>query len=1155
MKKRIYLYLLVLPMLLLNSCVKPRIEFKFNLNKDETLKGTPSVIELYDPIINGVENVLCEKEGYNFLGWSLDGKTLLTDADYAEEYTITLKPIFEKTSDVKTYKVTFKVSGMDDIVLKYKTGEKIIVPSISKEGYKFIGFDQEVPSVMGTSDLEFTAIFEEIINEYTVTFKVKGIDDIVLKYKTGEKIIVPSISKEGYKFIGFDQEVPSVMGTSNLVFNAMFKANYYEINYNYVEGMWPTRSASSTEELLNELLTDFYYYLESSDDLESFIKGSDGKYASGLWYNSRSKLYMAEVKDEKSDATCFINDSRYYHKWINFFNELDKIVTEINAAQSLWNSTYVGIIRIYEICDSNVRYTEEQLQRIKDSLKLEKEPVTRYKPGEEVELLELSLNDGRQFLGWYLGEEKITKITSDMRGDLNLVAKWSNPIYPTSLYINNPVNSLDKNASYTLDISILPTNTTHPELVYESSNEEVATIKNGVINTLKYGSVVITIYSKYAPSVKQKFSLEVFPDISNDLPVIYISYDTSEILVVNVNEDVDIRKGIKAYDKTDKDLTNKITVDDSGVDYENAGVYKIKYQVTDKDANTCTLERTVKVVEPSELIFIGHAGSYLGIMNTEEAFLNGILVKGYKALECDVKQTKDGVFVTCHDNDFNGVDLASTNYQDLVNVVKTQTRGGVSYSSKICTFERYLEICKEYGVIAVVELKSSKGITNSDQSRMGDLMKVISDKGMLDKVIFLGSQYKCLEWVRNNGYDYIPCQYLVNSIESETIFERCVNWNFDVSFNISYDNSTEWIERYHDMGLKVSSYTFNQYTSASTLQDWINKGVDYVTCDVLTEKDVKLPTYEDDNLPEYHVVFKNYDGTVLKESVIKEGKKAFAPSAPSVNGYKFIGWDTDFSSIKSNLVVNALFEIEEYTISYESNLVEVTTYTWKDKEEFLSEFYNDWFTWIKNNAGSRSGITFDGKTYTVKMNTSTYGTVTFDNVQEMRNLGVYYVEQTIGTLVYKPITSTNNENYEMEIDENYFLNTEPYRSKYKALNAYFLNVMNTTYTSYNKNYKPTSAGKVQIFFRFHQWQKGTNIASFNTLPVKYETKIIEVTNLVMPTLNLKYTINDELSLEVPSCDGYTFEGWYKEAECINKVTNIYKGTYGDLKLYAKWIKN
>lgn len=59
----------------------------------------------------------------------------------------------------------------------------------------------------------------------------------------------------------------------------------------------------------------------------------------------------------------------------------------------------------------------------------------------------------------------------------------------------------------------------------------------------------------------------------------------------------------------------------------------------------------------------------------------------------------------------------------------------------------------------------------------------------------------------------------------------------------------------------------------------------------------------------------------------------------------------------------------------------------------------------------------------------------------------------------------------------------------------------------------------------------------------------------MPTVHLTYTIIDEFILEEAICEGYIFAGWYLSSDCSGEpVTNITKGTIGDLRLYAKWDK-
>ena len=56
---------------------------------------------------------------------------------------------------------------------------------------------------------------------------------------------------------------------------------------------------------------------------------------------------------------------------------------------------------------------------------------------------------------------------------------------------------------------------------------------------------------------------------------------------------------------------------------------------------------------------------------------------------------------------------------------------------------------------------------------------------------------------------------------------------------------------------------------------------------------------------EYTVTFQDYDGTVLKTEKVEFKTPASAPEAPAREGYKFAGWDKDYSVITKDLVVIA----------------------------------------------------------------------------------------------------------------------------------------------------------------------------------------------------------------------------------------------------------
>ncbi len=66
----------------------------------------------------------------------------------------------------------------------------------------------------------------------------------------------------------------------------------------------------------------------------------------------------------------------------------------------------------------------------------------------------------------------------------------------------------------------------------------------------------------------------------------------------------------------------------------------------------------------------------------------------------------------------------------------------------------------------------------------------------------------------------------------------------------------------------------------------------------------------------YTVVFKDYDGTVLKTEEIEEGMSAVAPTDPSREGYTFTGWDKELDNVTSDLEVKAVYDIKTYVVKF-----------------------------------------------------------------------------------------------------------------------------------------------------------------------------------------------------------------------------------------------
>ncbi len=57
----------------------------------------------------------------------------------------------------------------------------------------------------------------------------------------------------------------------------------------------------------------------------------------------------------------------------------------------------------------------------------------------------------------------------------------------------------------------------------------------------------------------------------------------------------------------------------------------------------------------------------------------------------------------------------------------------------------------------------------------------------------------------------------------------------------------------------------------------------------------------------FTVIFKDFNGTVLKTQKVEKGKSATAPEDPKRENFKFSGWDKAFNKITSDLVVTATY--------------------------------------------------------------------------------------------------------------------------------------------------------------------------------------------------------------------------------------------------------
>ena len=210
------------------------------------------------------------KEGYLFNGWYLNDEKW-SFIGYIVTEDMTLKAKWEE----KEYTVIFVSDNNIISEKKQKFNSPIDVPNDPvKEGYTFIGWDKELPQVMPSEDMTFNAEFE--VNKYTITFVVEGAETKVTQDYNTEIIKPNDPVKEAYTFIGWDKELPQVMPSEDMTFNAEFEVNKYTITF-VVDGAETKVTQDYNTEIIkpNDPVKEGYTFIGWDKELPQVMPSED----------------------------------------------------------------------------------------------------------------------------------------------------------------------------------------------------------------------------------------------------------------------------------------------------------------------------------------------------------------------------------------------------------------------------------------------------------------------------------------------------------------------------------------------------------------------------------------------------------------------------------------------------------------------------------------------------------------------------------------------------------------------------------------------------------------------------------------------------------------------------------------------------------------
>ncbi len=229
-------------------------------------------------------------------------------------------------------------------------------------------------------------------------------------------------------------------------------------------------------------------------------------------------------------------------------------------------------------------------------------------------------------------------------------------------------------------------------------------------------------------------------------------------------------------------------------------------------------EEELNIVIPTEEVVnieskvIAHRGAWLekGLPENSLAAFKAALGMDIYGTECDVRQTKDGRLVICHDATYGGLTISKTDYLTL-------SQHTLANGESLPLLEDFLTaLHDDTGMVRmVIELKSCN---------VRSLLSMVDSIGVLDRVDFISfSQGLCGQLIAY-GFGY-KTFYLNGTLSPQAARERgyC---GIDYSYQV-LDGYPYWINEAQELGLQVWTWTVN---GTDNIRYFLEQGV-YVTTD------------------------------------------------------------------------------------------------------------------------------------------------------------------------------------------------------------------------------------------------------------------------------------------------------------------------------------
>ena len=368
-------------------------------------------------------------------------------------------------------------------------------------------------------------------------------------------------------------------------------------------------------------------------------------------------------------------------------------------------------------------------------------------------------------------------------------------------------------------------------------------------------------------------------------------------------------------------------------------------------------------------------------------------------------------------------------------------------------------------------------------------------------------------------YSFIARDITVNAVYTPVIYKVIYNiaGAYDVDTPVNTNPTTYTIE---DETITLVPASKTGYTFVK----WTKDGEDITEISQGSYGDITVTAVWE--VIEYTATFRNSDGVVDTVKFTVEDKTITEPKVPERNGYTG-AWET-YELTADDLTINAVYTPVTYTITYTNT---------KDAENVNATQFTVESETIKLADLSVNGYTFNGwyngstKVTEIAQGSTGNITLTADWTAIQYNI-TYMYDAEIGDY---PNANKNPATYTIED------------------NFDFIALVNkTTGYTFDGWYTEKNVGTGTKVTGIEAGTTGSITIYAHWALDEYEITYHNADGITN-TNATTYTIEtDTFSIYDVSKDGYMFNGWYSDSTFSNKVTEIAKGTTGNIDLYAKW---